>query len=156
MRCTVISLLFVSAFVFAQDDKEIALLSGSWNCPIDIKVDEIKLEGTALDNYKSDDMTYTSDSTITFIYGDKLPIAKIRMIESGKWTYKNSQLVYHTGDLKLEVIFDYENILTNENVTQMKKDIMEDEAPIITNSINSKVWVTTDPETTETSECYKV
>ncbi|MDO6677105.1 hypothetical protein [Shewanella sp. 4_MG-2023] len=156
MRYILVILLLTSHFASASDSREINLLSGKWDCPLDIDVDEIKLKGTATDHYNSDSMTYSSDSTITFIYGGNLPIAKIRLLESGSWEYEKSHLTYRTNDLKIEVIFDYEDILTEETLEQMKVDFMEDEAPIITESIDSEIWVTKDPETNKTSECFKV
>ncbi len=156
MRYILTILLLISQFASASDSREINLLSGNWNCPIDIDVDEFKLKGTATDHYNVESMTYSSESTITFIYGGNLPIAKISLFESGSWGYEKSHLTYRTNQLKIEVIYDYEGILTEEALEQMKVDFLEDDEPIITESIDSKVWVTKDPESNETSECFKV
>ena len=156
MRYFLIMLLSISQFANASDSREIDLLSGNWNCPLDIDVDGIKLKGTANDHFNSEGMIYRSDATITFIYGGNLPIAKIKLLESGSWEYEKSQLTYRTNDVKIEVVFDYEGILTEETLEQMKVDFTEYDKPIITESIDSKIWITKDPETNKTSECFKV
>jgi len=156
MRYLPLVVLFFCSFIYASDKEDILLLDGNWSCPVDNDFDGVKLKGNSSDKYNSKDMTYTSESDINFAIGEGSPFAKIKIIDSGKWEYKNSSFKYVMSSIEIELIFDQLGIITDDVLSQMKEGMLTDQQSFMTKSLNKSTWVTFDPQTEETSECKKV
>ncbi len=155
MRFTLLLILLVATKAGASDDEHIKLIEGMWKCPIDIQLDHLRMRGESIDTYDAVNMRYYSEAIITFIYGDRHPIAKIKATDLGVWQYYEQNLLGESAKVKIEVLFDYDGLFSDETIEYMRMEILNDSMPVLTLDIDQSNWQLFDPETREEFSCSK-
>ena len=125
MRFALLLILLVATKAGASDEQHIELIAGMWKCPIDIQLDQLRMQGESVDTYDAENMRYFSEAIITFIYNERHEVAQIKATDYGHWQYINQNLLGESAKVKIEVIFDYDGIFSEETLEHMKMEILK-------------------------------
>ncbi|WP_133406910.1 hypothetical protein [Parashewanella tropica] len=153
----IIGILLLATFTSVTYANEpLPNIHGKWLCPLDYEEDGVTFKGPSYDEYDLEKMVYSFSETVSIYIDSAEPIAQYKAQEKGKLQFKKGNLTFNLEQIKFKPVIDKEGILTKQFFDAVEKSYRETNPPIKTLSVKDNIWLSFDPKTQKSSECYKI
>lgn len=147
-------LLIASNHLMASE--YLSKLNGKWLCPAKFEQEGIMFKGRSYDIYDIENMTYVFDEITSLYLDEPEPFAQYSAHETGTLKLINDGIEYQVKNVEFTVLKDPQKILTPELLKELEESYKTNNGPIKTISIRNNIWLSLDPESGKSSECYKI
>ncbi|MDK1286257.1 hypothetical protein [Pseudoalteromonas umbrosa] len=155
MRKYLISLFILSFSVHASDKLHLELINGNWVCFNSYEEEEVTIKETMQYSYDISNFTYSYRSNVEMLYQNKIPLGTVLVNEEGSFTYESSQMIYDLRNVKIDVLDDPLEAISDKVINEMGDDLRNDKTPYKTTFINEIEWETKDPNDNLTVLCTR-